>query len=311
MDFIELCFKLRKENYLNEKIKITQDEIDKIVYGSQSLCEKTSYFTQRFMLKNLGFMSDGMKKGLKYGFDSGVTLDYIYANKPSGKTKLGEMIDNNYLNSIGWKGIRQRKVNCIATIEQKIAALQAAGKTVNILDIAGGPARYLIEIANKYPDVTIQVRDYQMQNVLQGQNLAAERRLKNITYKERDAFNAESYIEDDFQPNIVVISGVFELFPDNDLISNAIKGVASIIQDNGFLVYTGQPWHPQLEQIANVLGNHQDTKWIMRRRSQHELDNLFAQVGFDKDNMLIDDWGIFTVSSALFQRPTKVKKKNG
>ena len=39
----------------------------------------------------------------------------------------------------------------------------------------------------------------------------------------------------------------------------------------------------------------------MRRRSQYELDNLFAQHGFEKDKMHIDNWGIFTVSSALFK----------
>ena len=69
----------------------------------------------------------------------------------------------------------------------------------------------------------------------------------------------------------------------------------------GYLLYTGQPWHPQLEQIANVLGNHQNTKWIMRRRSQYELDHLFNIRGFEKESMRIDDWGIFTVSSAQFK----------
>jgi hypothetical protein len=39
----------------------------------------------------------------------------------------------------------------------------------------------------------------------------------------------------------------------------------------------------------------------MRRRSQYELDHLFAQSGFEKEHMLIDDWGIFTVSSAQFE----------
>lgn len=309
--FIDQSFAYQAESMTEQLVKITQQEHDKISYGSLPLYKEINYFTQRLLMKRLGFMSKGMQIGLTYGFDSGVTLDHIYKNRPEGVGYLGKVIDKGYLNSIGWQGIRQRKINSIATIEQKIAALQAAGKTVNILDIAGGPARYLIEIANKHPDVNIQVRDYQMQNVLQGQRLAAERRLKNITYKENDAFDPNNYKKDEFEPNIVVISGVFELFTDNELISRAIKGVASIIQDNGFLVYTGQPWHPQLEQIANVLGNHQDAKWIMRRRSQYELDSLFAQYGFAKDNMLIDNWGIFTVSSALFQRPAKAKQKNG
>jgi hypothetical protein len=192
----------------------------------------------------------------------------------------------------------------IAATKAKIALLQEKGEKVRILDIAGGPARYLIEIAEAYPEVEVQVRDYQEQNVQEGRALAKERNLSNITYVQSDAFDAENYDTQGYRPNIVIISGVFELFEDNDLIGVAMDGVASIIEEEGYLLYTGQPWHPQLEQIANVLGNHRQEKWIMRRRSQYELDYLFGLRGFEKERMSIDDWGIFTVSSA------QVKGKN-
>ena len=281
-------------------INVAQQECDQISYGTLPLLLNASFMLQRTSMKYLGFLSKGMQIGLQYGFDSGVTLDHVYKNRPEGTGAIGRFIDKGYLNSIGWRGIRQRKAHTISLLEKKIQALQAAGQKVNILDIAGGPARYLIEIANQYRDVNIQVRDYQIQNVEQGRALAKKRGLDNISYSQCDAFDIDNYKQDDVSPNIVVISGVFELFPDNALISQAIEGVCSIITPNTQLIYTGQPWHPQLHQIANVLGNHQQSKWIMRRRSQFELDSLFAQFGFEKDNMLIDDWGIFTVSSAIF-----------
>ena len=298
--FMEQCFECEEVNIVEEMVKTTKQEQDKIAYGTLPLCKEANYFIQRQMMQKLGFMSDGMKIGLKYGFDSGVTLDYVYKNEPSGVTWLGKMIDKNYLESIGWKGIRQRKVNMMKATEEKIALLQEKGEKVRILDIAGGPARYLIEIAEKYLEVEVQVRDYQEQNVEEGRALAKERGLKNITYTQSDAFDTNNYDVDGYRPNIAIISGVFELFEDNELIGIAIDGVASIVEDGGYLLYTGQPWHPQLEQIANVLGNHQNTKWIMRRRSQYELDYLFSKRGFKKENMRIDDWGIFTVSSAKF-----------
>ncbi|MBU0631757.1 bifunctional alpha/beta hydrolase/class I SAM-dependent methyltransferase [bacterium] len=296
--FMELCFSADKPIILNEMVKVTQAEYDKIAYGSLPLHREVNYTLQKTMMKQLGGLSKGMGIGLKYGFDSGVTLDHVYKNEPSGTTWIGRAIDKGYLNSIGWKGIRQRKVNMIAAVEEKIKLLQQEGKKVSILDIAGGPARYLIEIASKYPDIEVRVRDYQEQNVNEGQALAKELHLDNIVYEQCDAFNPTNYNAGEYSPNIVVISGVFELFGDNDLIANAIKGVSSIIAEEGYLLYTGQPWHPQLEQIANVLGNHQNEKWIMRRRSQYELDHLFALRGFEKEQMQIDDWGIFTVSSA-------------
>ena len=299
--FMEKCYSHEAYQLLEEVIRVTQKEKDIIAFGTLPVWKEASYFIQRFMMKNLGFMSDGMKIGKKYGFDSGVTLDYVYKNEPSGVTWLGKMIDKNYLQSIGWKGIRKRKVNMIAETKAKIALLQEKGEQVRILDIAGGPARYLIEIAEVYPEVEVQVRDYQAQNVEEGRTLAKERNLSNITYVQSDAFDVDNYDPQGYRPNIVIISGVFELFEDNDLIGVAIDGVASIIEEGGYLLYTGQPWHPQLEQIANVLGNHRQEKWIMRRRSQYELDYLFGLRNFEKDSMQIDDWGIFTVSSAQYK----------
>ncbi|MGO4554853.1 class I SAM-dependent methyltransferase family protein, partial [Stenotrophomonas sp. 2YAF22] len=38
--------------------------------------------------------------------------------------------------------------------------------------------------------------------------------------------------------------------------------------------------------------------WVMRRRTQHEMDELVRLAGFQKVAQRIDDFGIFTVSLA-------------
>lgn len=300
--FMDGCFTLEKKEYLAEKITITENEKARILYGSTSFVNQVSFLLQKKLMSGLGFLSDGMSIGLKYGFDSGVTLDHVYENKAKGKTLMGKLIDRGYLNSIGWQGIRQRKVHTEKLLSAAIDNLVAEGKTVNILDIAGGPARYLIEIAKQYPQVNVVVHDYQIQNIEQGRALANTHQLTNIHYQQADAFAKETYQTLDFTPNIVIVSGIFELFSDNELINNAISEIASVIENGAYLLYTGQPWHPQLEQIANVLGNHRQENWVMRRRSQYELDLLFANANFSKQTMLIDNWGIFTVSLAKFHQ---------
>jgi len=71
------------------------------------------------------------------------------------------------------------------------------------------------------------------------------------------------------------------------------------VPPGGFLVYTGQPWHPQLEFIARALTSHRGgAAWVMRRRSQQEMDDLVRAAGFVKVDQRIDRWGIFTVSMA-------------
>ena len=50
--------------------------------------------------------------------------------------------------------------------------------------------------------------------------------------------------------------------------------------------------------IARVLDNRDGQPWIMRRRTQAELDELVRAAGFEKVDMEIDRFGIFTVSLA-------------
>jgi len=72
------------------------------------------------------------------------------------------------------------------------------------------------------------------------------------------------------------------------------------VPTGGCLVYTGQPWHPQIEMIARALTSHRDGRaWVMRRRTQAELDQLIVRAGFRKIEQRIDPWGIFTVSLAV------------
>ena len=79
---------------------------------------------------------------------------------------------------------------------------------------------------------------------------------------------------------------------------NSLRGLADAIEPGGYLVYTNQPWHPQVEFIARVLTNREGKPWIMRRRTQAEMDELVRAAGFEKLRQEIDQWGIFSVSLA-------------
>jgi hypothetical protein len=64
------------------------------------------------------------------------------------------------------------------------------------------------------------------------------------------------------------------------------------------LIVTNQPWHPQQELIARTLHGSDGRFWRMRCRSTAEIDDLLRQAGFEKQKMLIDRHGIFTVTLA-------------
>lgn len=247
-------------------------------------------------------LSDGVKLGFATGFDSGSTLDYVYRNTPSGKGALGRLIDQNYLNSIGWRGIRQRKVHAEELLRLAMGKLRESGKTVRIVDIAAGHGRYILESLEgmEHKPDTILLRDYSEINVRDGSALIEQKGLGNIArFVKGDAFDKADLAALDPKPTLAVVSGLYELFGSNQMVGDSLAGLAAAVEEGGYLVYTGQPWHPQLELIARALTSHREGQpWVMRRRSQAEMDQLVAAAGFRKLEQRIDEWGIFSVSLA-------------
>ena len=245
--------------------------------------------------------SEGLKLGKETGFDSGSTLDYVYRNTPTGSNGFGRMADKNYLNAIGWRGIRQRKQNLQTLIQDAMQRLREQDQPVHVMDIAAGHGRYVLDAltAQELPD-SIRLRDYSSLNVEAGRKLIQERQLQDIAhFDEVNAYERANYQNLDPQPTLGIVSGLHELFPDNDLINQSLLGFADAIASGNYLIYTNQPWHPQLEMIARCLTSHrQGEAWVMRRRSQREMDQLVAAAGFDKVRQLIDEDGIFTVTLA-------------
>ncbi|MGE8321882.1 MAG: class I SAM-dependent methyltransferase family protein, partial [Pseudomonas sp.] len=247
-------------------------------------------------------LSAGVKLGFDTGFDSGSTLDYVYRNQPTGKGKLGRLVDQNYLDAIGWRGIRQRKLHVEELLRLAIARLREQQRAVHIVDIAAGHGRYILEALQaleQLPD-SILLRDYSELNVQQGSALIAEKGLADIArFVHGDAFDRQSLATLEQPPTLAVVSGLYELFPSNHQVGNSLAGLADAVEEGGYLVYTGQPWHPQLEMIARALTSHRGGEaWVMRRRSQAEMDQLVAAAGFRKLAQRIDEWGIFSVCLA-------------
>lgn len=247
-------------------------------------------------------LSSGVKLGFDTGFDSGSTLDYVYRNQATGKGKLGRMIDRNYLDAIGWKGIRQRKLHVEELLRLAIERLREQGAPVHIVDIAAGHGRYILEPLQgleQRPD-SILLRDYSELNVREGTALIEHKGLADIArFVQGDAFDAQSLATLEPRPSLAVVSGLYELFASNQMVGDSLGGLAQAVAPGGYLVYTGQPWHPQLEMIARALTSHRAGQaWVMRRRSQVEMDQLVEAAGFRKVCQRIDEWGIFSVSLA-------------
>jgi alpha-beta hydrolase superfamily lysophospholipase len=258
---------------------------------------------QRLMLNTFGRLSKGVQVGWSAGFDSGQSLDHVYRNSPEGLAFLGRWIDRGYLNSPGWRGIRQRKVHMQQLLDDAIERLRSENRPIHILDVAAGPGRYVLDTIAKQREQGVEVSatlcDRDFGGLTAGRKLAESMGISSATYRQSDAFSAEAISAIEPRPTIAIVSGLYELFPSNAPIRESLRGLAAAVEPGGLLLYTNQPWHPQQEMIARVLPNRDGEPWVMRCRTQAEMDQLVAAAGFEKIRMLIDNDGIFSVSMAV------------
>lgn len=281
----------------------TRDEADRLATPLPLLSPRGLYWAMtRASIRLGGLFSKGIATGVRTGFDSGSTLDYVYENEPRGLGPGGRLIDRQFIDAIGWRGIRQRKVHLEELIGKALSRLKAEEKPLRVLDIAAGHGRYVLDAvaASEAKPESIRLQDYSPINVEKGTTLIAERGLQGVAaFHRADAFDTEGLAKIEPRPTLAIVSGLYELFPDNAMIEASLAGLARAVDPGSLLIYTGQPWHPQLEMIARALTSHRGGEaWIMRRRTQQEMDQLVAAAGFRKIEQRIDKWGIFTVSLA-------------
>lgn len=286
-----------------DRIGFTRREADELASPLKLRSGRGIYWAlTRFGLRVAGLLSHSVRTGHRAGFDSGTMLDLVYRNEPRGFGLLGRWIDRIHLKAIGWRGIRQRKIHVEELLHAAMPRLRAGGSPLHIMDIAAGHGRYVLDaIGGKERPDSVLLRDYSDLNIEAGRRLIEERNLPfPVTFVRGDAFDEADLAAVEPRPTLAVVSGLYELFADNDLVRRSLSGLSAAVPAGGYLVYTNQPWHPQLELIARALTSHrQGQAWIMRRRTQAEMDELVEAAGFRKIEQRVDEWGIFTVSLAV------------
>src|SRR5262249_26370713 len=154
----------------------------------------------------------------------------------------------SYLNSIGWRGIRQRRTNLENTLRDLIVKVHRENRSVRILDVAAGAGRYVIETIRTLPGISIcaTLCDYKQENVDAARTFADKLNLNGAIVTQRhDAFDREFLARIQPRATIGIVSGLYELFPSNEPVLNSLRGLADAIEPGGYLIYTNQPWHPQ------------------------------------------------------------------
>ncbi len=256
------------------------------------------YAIIRTILNSVGNLSDGISIGNRFGYDSGVMLDYIYKNKSSGRFIIGKLLDEIYLNSLGWKGIRLREL-LLKEYLMKIIKLQLQKKSsIRYLDIACGGGKYGMEVLKGFDTIKIKAefRDYKKENIDKAKQNAQIYDLKNICFKQADAFDPEKY---DGKWDVIVSSGFWENINDDNLVKGNLINIAKCLNSGSVLVFTIQPNQPQLELIARTLTISTGKPWIMRLRSLELFQGWMEKAGLQYLSHRMEKYGIYGVVEAI------------
>jgi hypothetical protein len=171
---------------------------------------------------------------------------------------------------------------------------------VQLLDLAMGSGRHLMELLRSLPELAIEaeLRDSDPGNLENGRQLANRLGLTRVRFAVGDAFDGHELERLDPTPNVVLAAGLFELTADTNRVASTLGGLAKGMRRRGYLVYTDQPQHPHLEMIGRVAVQRDESPWAMRRRPAEEMDGLVHAAGFESLERSTDEHGLFTVGLA-------------
>ena len=256
----------------------------------------------RAAMKTGGRLSKGIDLGWRAGFDSGLALDYIYENQPQGSTRLGRWIDKAYLDSIGWRGIRQRKVHLESSCERQLRKRRRrAGACASSTSLRAG-GRYVLETLHSLngssgvrPAARLQTENVEAARALAERARPPERASCTKATPSIANPSRRSTARDHRHR----LGTATNYFPTNTLVTESLAGLADAHRAGG----PSDLHEPAVASAAwnssrACLRNREGQPWIMRRRTTAEMDQLVQRAGFEKIEMEIDQWGMFSVSVA-------------
>jgi ubiquinone/menaquinone biosynthesis C-methylase UbiE len=260
--------------------------------------DKIKIFLMTLLIRTIGRLSTGINLSFKYGFISGYMLEYIYENKPHGRLLIGKLIDRAFLNNIGWQAIRQRKENLKKYLKEAILENRRNVKKTLVLDIASGPAKYILEVLLEVgeQDIYVVCQDIDQRWLDYGREQADRLGLKNIRFEKGDAFNLELLSKVTPKPNVVVSSGFYDWITDDELVKKSFNYCYSVLSTGGKIIFTNQAAHQQMELVQAAFVDFNKEPLRMKTRLADLICGWAKESGFRNLSTLIDRWGFYSVS---------------
>jgi SAM-dependent methyltransferase len=254
----------------------------------------------KFLVDTVGQTSDSLRICKTYGLTSGKHLDYIYQNKPSGRWIIGPWIDRWFIRHPGWESIRARKKYLAGFLSRAIDSVLKRNANVYIVDIASGPARYILEVMSLYREqpVSATCRDIDPHWLAEGTENARKMALRNIEFVSGNALSAESFLALSKTPTIMVSSGFYDWIVDDELVKSSMKIIYDQLEKGGYFIFTNQCGHVDLELVASIFQDFNQQPLIMKVREARQINAWAQEIGFQILETQTDTLNYYSVTFA-------------
>ena len=256
---------------------------------------KLEHFWYRTILKNIISLSKLGRTSISGEADSGLNFDYMYRNDPGGVTAFGRFVDKLLLNLPSVKATRNRKEIIIKIIQNEIANNLVLNNKTRILDIASGPARYLVELINNSNQDNIDVLciDKDRKSLNFGKVLAGR---KPIRYAKADVLDTRHLKRlsrmISWKPNIVLISGLFE-YKNDAFVKKISKEVYDNLDYDGLFIFISQVDNSSKKLMQEVCLTSEGKSWELIYRKPDVFRRWLLEFGFKNVIVSVDKWGMY------------------
>ena len=212
-------------------------------------------------------MSRGLAIGYREGFDSSAFMAHVYANRPVGRTHVGRALDRRLLSRRTCEAFRDIRGLAAAGVLDAIDTALAAGVAKPlVVDVAAGPAPYLLDVLAVRPTARAVLRDIDPHAVRAAAAEAQRRGLgARVECAVADAFNVAASAAAHPRVDIVLELGLYGIYHDDARVAAHLRELGDQVRPSQ-IVCNVQVRNPEIEYIARVWRNHAGEPCVWRLR---------------------------------------------
>ena len=268
--------------------------IKKLIIKTRSSFEK--FFYSRIVMPALNLSRIG-RNTIAGKADSGISIDCLYRNRPKGLYPIGRFVDSVVLHLPAVKATQRKRDIVIKIVQNEVSNNLLLRKKTKILDLASGPARYLVEFLDKQANIDEKIEvlciDNDKQSVNYGNILGKD---KPIRFIKADTFKLGTLkrfsVKIGWKPNIILCTGFFEL-NDDEHVKRMLFDIHSFIEPDGLLLFTSQADNPSKRLMKKIGKTQAGASWRMHFRASDILRQWMLDTGFRDVIISLDSWGMY------------------